>query len=159
FGMTFFAFALNWDVLSHWLEFQKYNVAAVSKAGWGQRQWAYFSEIMGWVDIYRQVVGNVPSHVNHVPKALDALSLLAGVLFGLPAICSFVRRRAAGGLALVPLLMILGAYGYFRCYRQVHNYSYMKVYTMVLPALTVGSLGSLLLVRRLRGWAAAGMSA
>lgn len=153
-GIVVLAFVLNWDVMSSWFRFQAENVTLLSLAGWPQPQWAYFPEIVGWVNIYRRVVGNHPEVVNAVTATAACVSLLVSLLFAGCVLASWLRGHRAGGLAVVPAAMIVGAFWYFHCHRHVHNYPYMKIYTMVLPVLTAGCLGTLLAVERLRRWTA-----
>ena len=147
-GSVALAFALNWNVVTHWFRFERENSALLAIAGWAQPQWAGFPEIFGWINIYRHVIGNVPSHINSLAPWLAAVSYEMSFLFvGFILLGTLLGHRLSR-IAMIPTLLILAAFCYFKFYRQVHSYSYMKIYTLLLPALTVGSLGSLLIL----GW-------
>ena len=143
-GAMLLAYGLNWYVLAHWFRIERENSALLSLAGWAQPQWAYLPEIMGWINIYRHVIGNSPDVLNPVMGWVSQASLTISFLLGALILISVFWGRRISSLAAVPGFMILAAYRYFLYIRMVHSYSYMKIYTLVLPLFAVGCLGSLL---------------
>jgi hypothetical protein len=155
------AFVLSTDVMVNWLALQEDNRRYLTNAGWPQPEWALLPQIMGWVDIYHNVTGNNPGVQNTVP----GWQRIIGIIFSLSALAGMAvmafRKNSAAIAALVGLGIITTAYIYFHHWLQIHNYSYMKIYTMALPLLTTGLLASLaiLLGPRIGPFAVAGLAA
>jgi hypothetical protein len=137
---TAVSFLANWDVLIHWLPFQIDNSNLLWIAGWPQPQWATFPEIMGWIDIYKNVVGNNWNVKNIVGSWALATSGLITIYLLALSLYRLRKSDAAALLVIVPAILVVGSFFYFRDIRQVHSYSYMKIYTLVLPFLATGTL-------------------
>jgi hypothetical protein len=137
---TVMSFLANWDVLIHWLPFQIANSNLLWIAGWPQPQWAAFAEIMGWTDIYRNLIGNNWNVQNALgPGALVTSGLITVVLLIL-FLRKLMRRDPAALLGIIPALLIVASFFYFKDIREVSSYSYMKIYTLVLPFFATGTL-------------------
>jgi hypothetical protein len=137
---TVVSFLANWDVLVHWLPFQIDNSNLLWIAGWPQPQWATFPEIMGWIDIYKNVVGNNWNVQNFLSSWALAISELITIYLLVLFFYKLRKRDTAALLGVIPAALVIGSFFYFREIRQVHSYSYMKIYTLVLPFLATGTL-------------------
>jgi hypothetical protein len=115
-----------------WITYTIANIANVSHAGFWQPHWASLAEMVGLLDMYRQT--------GYVLFPRSPINEIANVTISLAVVAVLLRffatsRRVDRSFWAVPFLMIAAAYVKFRFIDGILNYSYMKLYTMLLPVV------------------------
>jgi hypothetical protein len=120
--------------------------------GFWQPQWAVPAEVLGLFNIYDPAVQGYVGRQNWTPFSLFAV-------VGLSALCvEVVVLRILSGVRcdysywLAPLLFIAVVFLKVFLVNRIHNYQYMKAYTLVLVPVLGFFFGSMALLSSARAW-------
>ncbi len=123
-------FAAALPISAGWLAYTTANLQGLARGGFWQPHWASFAEILGFLNMYGQVGYAL------LPRSL--LNEVLSIVLSLVLVCTvavFLLREKSIDRAfwLAPLLIIVAAYVQVHYVAQILNYSYMKIYTMLIP--------------------------
>jgi hypothetical protein len=123
-------FAAALPISAGWLAYTAANLQGLARGGFWQPHWASLAEILGFLNMYGQIgYALLPrSPLNELLSMGLSVVLACGVLL-------FIAREKNLDRAfwLAPLLLIAAAYVHVHYIAQILNYSYMKIYTMLIP--------------------------
>lgn len=124
----------------HWFVYTVANLQGLARAGFWQPHWASLAEILGLLDMYRQIgyqlfERSIINEIASVTLSVGALAIL----------CRFVlkNRHVDKALWIAPFIIVLVAYLKTHFIDGILNYPYMKVYTILLPLLVIPALAAL----------------
>ncbi len=132
---TVIGLIIAWPLTIEWIGFLSKHLVNIRIAGWWQPHWANPAEIVGAANIYsefsihevaRQLAPFTASiFISILLCALGFFSWREGKkIYDWPIICASV---------LFPLIVFIKTF----IFESIHNYQYMKSYTMFLPFLTL----------------------
>lgn len=151
FGLAVAAgFALGGPYASRWPAFLLSHLRHLQTGGgFWQPQWAFPAEILGLFDIYR------PAAPEYIGRDIAGGALVLGI--SLLCVEVVVLRPIAGGkwdasYWLAPVLFVAAVFAKVYFVNKLHNYQYMKAYTLVMVPLLALFFGAFGHVARVAGW-------
>jgi len=127
-------FALMPAVSSQWILYTFANLAGLASAGFSQPHWASPAEMLGLFDMYRET-GYVL-----VPRSSLNLLLNAGVSVVVVFLACFAIGRDKTldrAFWIAPIVLVVAGYVKIHMLDGISNYSYTKIYTLLLPLLII----------------------
>ena len=126
-------FILAWPITVQWLFFLKKHLINIKIAGWWQPHWANAAEIFGMGNIYSEFA---IEELTREPISF-ALSIFLSIMLCAILFFTWKETKTAydwpmiGAAIIFPLTVFIKTFFFER----IHNYQYMKSYTMFLPFL------------------------
>lgn len=128
------AMVISYPISSIWIRFQIENSGLISLAGWAQPTWANSAQILGLSNIYNGLIGNKPNYTLKVGIVDDIILWGSLLIVALYTYVNFLKNKNAVNLvSFVISFVILIALIYFKVVKNLHSYSYMKIYTIIGP--------------------------
>ena len=118
-----------------WLQFIVAHLQNISIAGWWQPQWAFPSEILGLVDIYAD---NTVKGTKQLPRndwSFVLNSVLSELIIAVILVYIIRGKDVDKSFWLSSPMFVLMVFVKNKYIEHIHNYQYMKAYTIFLPVL------------------------